>query len=1261
ITSCRTQLSEAQAVITALAQAHTTGTTPHWESLFPLGEGQRRHRHITLPTYAFQHQRYWLAPRATGTSDARGLGLDGADHGVLGAAVEIADSDEWLLTGQLSLSTHPWLEDHVMAGAGLVPGAVWVDAAVRAGDEVGCGRIEELMVSAPLVVPERGGVQVQVRVGAAGPDERREIAIYAREKDGDRTTDLRVPADEADGNGPGSVWQCHATGTLAPPTPPRRGQRSETGSDEWELAAWPPAEAQPVRLDDFYADLADAGYAYGPAFHGLTAAWRRADGDLFAEVSLPEELHQSAERFGVHPALLDSAVHAVFLRRQEDGGTRLPFAYRNVDLHATGATALRVRITTPGDDTVRVWIADLAGQPVATIESLTTRRVDAEQLQASSGVVNDALLTLEWVALSEDPNSGTASPVASAGGWAYIGTHGEGGDPAEADSDTPGITNLADLRSLEAAVQDGMPIPDVVVARPPTGRDGDADLVARGVHDSVLATLELLQRWLADDRWESSQLVIVTRGAVSPDGEVADLAQAAVSGLVRSAQAENPGRVLLVDCGSDEEESAYLPEAVTSALRADEPQIMVRGGVLKAPRLTRSGARPGGWAEPKQQEPRPVGTVSDGTVLITGATGGLGSLLARHLVAEHGVTQLMLTSRRGMEAPGAAELRAELEAGGATVTIAACDVADRDALAAVLAQIPDSSPLTGVVHLAGVVDDGLVVSLTPEQTSRVLRAKVDAALNLHELTRNMDLSMFVLYSSASGILGNAGQGNYAAANSFLDALAQHRRAHGLPATSLAWGMWEQASEISDHLGQVDLARLSRLGIRPLATPEGLQLFDMCRDRDEALLVPMRIDRAQLRKQAVSELLPPMRGLAPANASTRRSAHGHGQRATGSTSSFAQQLVGLSPEEQRETALGMVRDHVAAVLGHASVNEVRVEKPFRDLGFDSLIAVELRNQLNSAMGMRLSTTAVFDYPTPAALAEHVLMEALGEQVESTAPATPTQTRTDDEAIAIVGMACRYPGGVRSAEDLWDLVRTGGDGISGFPTNRGWDLERLYNPDSDRPGTSYTREGGFLHDADGFDAEFFDISPREALAMDPQQRIILESSWEALESAGIDPATLKGSPTGVFVGLMYHDYAPALNAMPEEAEGYVGIGTTGSVLSGRIAYQLGLEGPAISVDTACSSSLVALHLAVQALRNGECSMALAGGVTVMATPGTFVEFSRQRGLAPDGRCKAFSASADGTGWSEGVGVLLVERLSDAVRNGHEVLAVVRGSAT
>ncbi|ORW33304.1 polyketide synthase [Mycobacterium paraense] len=639
--------------------------------------------------------------------------------------------------------------------------------------------------------------------------------------------------------------------------------------------------------------------------------------------------------------------------------------------------------------------------------------------------------------------------------------------------------------------------------------------------------------------------------------------------------------------------------------------------------------------------------LASGTVLITGGTGMAGSTLARHLVAHHGVRDLALLSRRGADAPGSAELVAELEAAGARVRVVACDAADRDALERAIAGMP----LSGVIHAAGVLDDAMLTSLTPQRVDEVLRAKVDAAWNLHELTRDLDLSAFVMFSSMAGLVGSSGQANYAAANAFLDGLAAHRRAHGLPAISLAWGLWDQASAMTGGLDAADLARLGRDGILALSSAEAMELFDTALIVDEPFLAPARIDLGALRAHAVA--VPPM--FADLLSAPTRRRVDDTMAAAKSKSALAHRLQGLPEAEQHAVLLDLVRSHIATVLGNTSPEAIDPDKAFQELGFDSLTAVEMRNRLKTATGLALSPTLIFDYPTPNGLAGYMRSELAG--VPQEIKQAPVVRATDDDPIAIVGMSCRYPGGVNGPDDLWDMLTEGRDVLTEFPADRGWNLAGLYNPDPDVPGTCYTRTGGFVDGVADFDPAFFGIAPSEALAMDPQQRLFLELSWEALERAGIEPGGLRGSATGVFAGVYTQGYG--IGAAPA-AEGFRLTGQSSSVASGRISYALGLEGPAVSVDTACSSSLVALHMAAQSLRSGECDLALAGGVTVNATPDIFVEFSRMRGLSADGRCKAYAGAADGTGFSEGGGMLVVERLSDAQRLGHPVLALVRGSA-
>ncbi|AZQ70587.1 SDR family NAD(P)-dependent oxidoreductase [Streptomyces luteoverticillatus] len=764
---------------------------------------------------------------------------------------------------------------------------------------------------------------------------------------------------------------------------------------------------------------------------------------------------------------------------------------------------------------------------------------------------------------------------------------------------------------------------------------------------ALTATLALTQA--LGDSGLDAPLWTITRGAVAvTPGEAPDPEAAQLWAFGRVAALEHPDRwggLIDLPHTPTPRTTDHLTQALTNTNTED--QIALRPSGAYGRRVIRTGAgRPAGTEADGTWRPR-------GTVLVTGGTGAIGGHVARWL-ARNGAEHLVLTSRRGEQAPGATELADELTGLGVRVTLAACDVSDRDALAALL----DEHPPTSVFHTAGVLNDGTVDALALDRLAEVQRPKATAAVHLHELTEGRDLDAFVLFSSVTGAWGNGGQAAYAAANAALDALAERRRASGLPATSIGWGLWGGGG-MAEGTGEVSL---NRRGIRALEPDTGIRALQRALDQGVACRTVADVDWAEfaprtaaLRGGRLFDELPEVRrALERAGAARTESA------ASGSNGALAQRLAGLSATEQRRMLVELVRSEAAAVLRHGSTDSIAPGSAFKAAGFDSLTALELRNRLNAATGVTLPATAVFDHPNPAALADFLQRDALGLSARDEA-ATPARTPLSaDEPIAIVGMACRFPGGVQSPEDLWQLLLEERDVIGPMPSDRGWDVAGLYDPEPGRPGRTYTREGGFLYAAGDFDAGFFGISPREALAMDPQQRLLLETSWEALERAGIDPHTLRGSQTGVYAGMVHQEYAARLHEAPQEYEGHLLTGTSGSVVSGRISYVLGLEGPAVTVDTACSSSLVALHLAAQALRNGECDLALAGGVTVMAAPGLFVEFSRQRGLAADGRCKAFAAAADGTSWGEGAGMLAVERLSDALRNGHRVLAVVRGSA-
>jgi len=897
-------------LLTALAQAHVNGVSVDWRELVAGG------RRVELPTYAFQRERYWLDVQEESANPAD-LGLELADHPMLGAALGRADGEGVVLTGKIGLKSHSWLADHMVLGSVVVPDTAFVEWAIRAGDEVGRTVIDELTVHRPLVLGERESVQVQVVVDVDPTEDsdRRAVAVYSR----------ALGTDER-------PWTCHATATLS----------AASGATPTDYVVWPPEGAQPFDVNEFLNGFLAAGHDPGPVFHNVVAVWRRAD-EVFVETALPDD--QRGTRFAVHPALLQTAVAATLALTPGDG-PGLPSIWHGVAVHATGATALRIGFSPDGVGGCSVTATDLAGAPVLTAASVRRGTISADQFAPVELSHRDSLFQVGWVPAP------TGEDRAANERWAVIGK-----EPVVSTVERSGATvvGVADFDELDAA--------DIVLL-PVTSATGD---LAAAAHKSVRDALVVIQKFLRDSRFDDSHLVVLTRQAVAvtPDENVAGLADSGVWGLVRSAESENPGRITLVDIDDEDSSAKALVTAITDAVATDEPQIAIRFGNVTAARLTRAKTieSAAGW----QLDPS-----GSGTVLVTGGTGTLGALLCRHLVEQHGVRRLLLTSRRGLDAPGAKELRDELTGLGADVVVEACDIASRDELAGILAGIPAEHPLSSVVHLAAVLDDGVLDALTGERVDKVLRPKVDAALNLHELTRELDLSAFVLFSSFSGVSGAVGQANYAAANTFLDALAQRRRADGLPAASLAWGFWEQRSELTGALDATDIARFRREGVIAMTAEQGLGLFDLASTVDDSLMVTAPLDVRAIARGSVPAL---MRGLVRVPA--RRVAGNEVVQTAGP--GFLEQLTGRSAAEQEKLVLDLVNRHVAAVLGHGSADDVESERGFLELGMTSLTAVELRNRLAADLGLRLPITLIFDHPTPIALVRHVRTE-IGSDAE-----------------------------------------------------------------------------------------------------------------------------------------------------------------------------------------------------------------------------------------------------------------------------------------
>ncbi|WP_371554255.1 thioester reductase domain-containing protein [Streptomyces longwoodensis] len=945
----RHEHGEAETLTAGLARLHVRGVPVDWAAFFA-GTGARR---MPLPTYAFERRRYWVEPQKQSGQDPAGLGLRPGEHPLLGAAVHPAGSDEVLFTGRLSPHVRPWPARHTVDGLAVLPSSVLVELAVRAGDELGCTVLEELETGPPLVLPERAGLQVQVRVGSERPGGRA-VTVHARP------------------DGSDAPWTRYAHGRLgAEPLGPGDGP-----------APWPPAGTERVDPADARALLAPGDGWYGPVFQEVSAVWRGNDA-VYAEAALPAATAAQAAEYLLHPALLDAAVHAghAVVHGGAEGVPQTVTRWRGVRLLARGAAAVRARLAVAGDGALSLALTDRAGLPVASIDAVTLRPLAPGEIAEAAERPADSLFQLDWSVPTGAPRR---RPVRCG----VLGT-------APADVHGPRFAGAEDAATALAGAQlDAL----VLVHRPPRADDMAA------VHRATAEVLETVRRHLAEERLSDVPLVVVTRDAVRVRPEDAcDPAARAVWGLLRSAQSEAPGRILLVD--TDDADPTAAVETVTAS---GEPQAAVREGRLYLPRL-----RPA----PAAATATAPGLGPNGTVLITGGTGALGALFARHLVHRHRVQQLLLVSRRGEQAPGAGELTAELKELGVQVTIAVCDVGDRDQVAALLAGIPEEHPLTGVIHLAGVRDDGLVGAQTPERMAAVLRPKADAAWHLHELTAGLDLAAFVLFSSVAGVVGGPGQSTYAAANSFLDGLAELRAARGLPATSIAWGLWAQDGGMSADLSETDLRRIARSGFRPVTDASGTAVLDLALGLGRPTLVASPLDVAAVREQPEVPHL--FRALVPG---TRRRA----AQDTEADEPLAARLAGLAAEDRLRIVTEAVKAEVAGVLGHVDAEGVAADRPFQQLGFDSLTAVELRNRVGVLAGVRLPATLVFDHPTPAALAGFLLTTLTGDGAGAAAGPGAVDFAKETELAQDVRPAREV---VRCATDPQRVLLTGATGFLG----------------------------------------------------------------------------------------------------------------------------------------------------------------------------------------------------------------------------------------
>ena len=1213
-----------ESILKAIGQLYVQGVTPDYEAMY----ADQDRRRVLLPTYPFQRRRFW-GPDKPKAFHAQYH----TAHPLLGSQVSLAGvENESRYESFVDVDSPPWLPDHEVMGSVVLPGAAYVEMALAAA---GSDSITDVVFEQPLRPTSRTSLQTVVRKS----EDQQTIEVFSS------------PADA-------KTWARNFTGKIV------AGENSRP--ETIDRSALESACSESATPADFYQKMSQLGLNYGPKFQTIDSL-RYSQTEVLAHL----QTNGDVRGFSIPPTLLDGALHslAVGLLREDDSHLFLPVGIGRVRCFQAIENEVWCHARWKQNEG-KIRTADLVlfsetGDVVAEIDDLKVQQVSIAALRQMSGSGAERLIyELNWERFR--------LPAASTGAktWLIVHGHDDGVDAPNLPADlTAGLKkqghsvvqlhlgsagelqevgesqfsmggeSLENWTSLFDRLSTGdKPFAPEGIAWITAGQHSQSEKVCTGLLNLISTLTDRGQRRI------ECGLQLITADAISVGDEPTVTAdQTQYWGLGRVIGAEQPEfRCRLIDLASAECSKPETTAAVVEILLTEtrDNQWLIRDGQFMVPRMKRTAA--------KSRAGTAFAANPDGSYLITGGLGMLGRQAAKWL-AEKGATQVVLVSRRSPD-EATQEFIDSIKQSGCDVIVHSADLSVREDVAQMFSRFGnDLHPLSGVIHAAGVLDDGLIADQTWERFEKVLAPKVAGASLLHEFTKTLELDFFILYSSAASVLGSPGQSNYATANAFLDGLAWQRRSLGLPATSINWGPWTEGMADDERI----IKRLALQGITPLSISEAHSAMEKMLVGDVVQATVMDVQWQRMRMGMGGESPAMLDALA---AGSRKSSMGD--------SELVSRLKRLRGPAQRELLLTTVQQSLQGIL--STPDSPETDRPLIEMGLDSLMAVEFGTELQQMLGDQFAVgpTMLFDYPTIDAITDYVLelvtSQSDGDAKAETAAPTdsaqqPVRVRED---VAIVGMSCRFPG-ANNVDEFWHNLMNGVDSVREIPADR-WDMDQFYSADRE-PGKMYTREGGFLDDIADFDAAFFNISDQEACWIDPQHRMLLENSYRALEDAGISPQPLADTNVGVFMGIMGQDYAfiPTMDDMDVIKE-FQGAGLSHSAGVGRISYVFGFEGPSIAVDTASSSSLVALFQAVRSLQDGNCNMALAGGVNAILAPVNSLLMSKAGLLSPDGRCKSFSADANGFGRGEGCGVVVLKRLADAQRDGDRIMAVVRGGA-